>query len=119
MWPITRSTPAARQGQPQTKKRKCRYPTRESELVHRRLQVPSSPLHDPSSTQLRAGPRGDDSLRASCLTWDIRAQFRGLHDVTDRMHGLLIERADGRWVELRVEKADQRDWKHGAQTDGQ
>src|SRR5260370_14780457 len=32
-----------------------RYPTRASELDHRRLQVPPSPLHDPSPDQLHAG----------------------------------------------------------------
>src|SRR5262252_1721922 len=32
-----------------------RYPTRASELDHRRLQVPPSPLHDPSPNQLHAG----------------------------------------------------------------
>jgi Transposase, Mutator family len=36
-----------------------RYPTRASELDHRRLQVPPSPLHDPSSNQLHAGERGE------------------------------------------------------------
>src|SRR5262249_41697873 len=34
-----------------------RYPTRASELDHRRLQVPPSPLHDPSPNQLHAGER--------------------------------------------------------------
>src|SRR5882762_10335004 len=32
-----------------------RYPTRASELDHRRLQVPPSPLHDPSPNQLHPG----------------------------------------------------------------
>src|SRR5216684_999743 len=41
-----------------------RYPTRASELDHRRLQVPPSPLHDPSSNQLHAGARGERSSRA-------------------------------------------------------
>jgi hypothetical protein len=41
-----------------------RYPTRASELDHRRLQVPPSPLHDPSPNQLHAGERGERSSRA-------------------------------------------------------
>src|SRR5216684_8893652 len=41
-----------------------RYPTRASELDHRRLQVLPSPLHDPSPNQLHAGERGERSSRA-------------------------------------------------------
>jgi len=41
------------------RKTEMRYPTRASELVDRRLQIPPSPLHDPSVTQLHARPRGD------------------------------------------------------------
>src|SRR5229473_5217617 len=41
-----------------------RYPTRASELDHRRLHVPPSPLHDPSPNQLRAGARGERPSRA-------------------------------------------------------
>jgi hypothetical protein len=54
-------------------KTEMRYPIRVSELVHRRLRVPSSPLRDSSSSQLHAGTRGEDLSRTSCLTWDIRA----------------------------------------------
>jgi hypothetical protein len=36
-----------------------RYPTRASELDHRRLQVLPSPLHDPSPNRLHAGARGE------------------------------------------------------------
>jgi hypothetical protein len=53
-------------------KTEMRYPTRASELVDRRLQVPPSPLHDPSVPQLHASTRGEELLRALCLTWDIR-----------------------------------------------
>src|SRR5258708_10541205 len=44
-----------------------RYPTRASELDHRRLQVPPSPLHDPSPNQLHAGERGERSSRRGSL----------------------------------------------------
>src|SRR6267154_2275338 len=44
-----------------------RYPTRASELDHRRLQVPPSPLHDPSPNQLHAGERGERSSRPAVL----------------------------------------------------
>ena len=40
-----------------------RYPPGGSELDHRRLQVPPSPLHDPSSNQLHAGERGERPSR--------------------------------------------------------
>jgi len=68
-----RSTLDTRPGQPQTNKRKCWYPTRASELDHRRLQVPPSPLHDPSRIRLHADARGDGLSCALCLTRDIRA----------------------------------------------
>src|SRR6202158_5711404 len=38
-----------------------RYPTRASELDHRRLHVPPSPLHDPSPNQLRAVARAKNA----------------------------------------------------------
>ena len=41
-------------------------------LVHRRLQVPSSPLHDPPRNPTHASTRGDGLSYALCLTWDIR-----------------------------------------------
>src|SRR5580693_287057 len=49
-----------------------RYPTRASELDHRRLQVPPSLLHDPSTNQLHAGARRTSQSCARCLTKDIR-----------------------------------------------
>src|ERR1700687_4023637 len=49
-----------------------RYPTRASELDHRRLQVPPSPLHDPSSNQLHAGAWRTSPSCVRCLTEDIR-----------------------------------------------
>jgi len=62
-----------------------RYPTRASELDHRRLQVPPSPLHDPSPKQLHAGARGERLSRAhNCLTKDIRVSGLAL----DRMRGV-------------------------------
>jgi hypothetical protein len=64
-------------GQPQTKHTEMRYPTRASKLVHRRLQVPPSPLHDPSCIQLHACTPGEELPRALCLTWDIRAHYLG------------------------------------------
>ena len=39
--------PVCRTGTAPNEKTEMRYPTRASELVHRRLQVLSSPLHDP------------------------------------------------------------------------
>jgi hypothetical protein len=54
-----------------------RYPTRASKLVHRRLQVPPSPLHDPSCIQLHACTPGEELPRALCLTWDIRVHYPG------------------------------------------
>jgi hypothetical protein len=42
-----------------------RYPTRASEFDHRRLQVPSSPLHDPPPNQFHAGEREERPSRAS------------------------------------------------------
>src|SRR6266446_1837684 len=51
-----------------------RYPTRASELDHRRLQAPPSPLHDPSPQQLHAGARGERHRRArSALSCRIAA----------------------------------------------
>jgi hypothetical protein len=44
-----------------------RYATRASELDHRRLQVPSSPLHDLSPHQLRAGARGERPVVTAVL----------------------------------------------------
>jgi hypothetical protein len=50
-----------------------RYPARASELDHRRLQIPQSPLHDPSPNQLRAGvARRTPQSCPRCLTKDIR-----------------------------------------------
>jgi hypothetical protein len=40
-----------------------RYPTRASELDHRRLQVPSPPLHEPLPNQLHAGEREERPSR--------------------------------------------------------
>jgi len=61
-------------------KTEMRYPTRASELVDRRLQVPPSPLHDPSVPQLHASTRGEELSRALCLTWDIRGS-QAVHPV--------------------------------------
>jgi hypothetical protein len=51
-------------GTPPDEQTEMRYPTRASELDHRRLQVPPSPLHDPSPNQLHAGERGERPSRA-------------------------------------------------------
>src|SRR5580704_13365053 len=49
-----------------------RYPTRASELDHRRLQVPPSLLHDSSTNQLHAGAWRTSQSCVRCLTKDIR-----------------------------------------------
>jgi hypothetical protein len=54
-----------RPGQPQTKT-EMRYPTRASELVHRRLRGPPSPLHDPSVNDFTKRPREG---RDNCAFW--------------------------------------------------
>ena len=72
MWPIVRSTPDARPGQPQTKKRKCGIQSAHQSLftdvfgfrlllctIHRRKNFTMS-------------PRGDGKPCAVCLTGDIR-----------------------------------------------
>ena len=49
-----------------------RLTTGESEFTHRRLQVPPSPLHDPTSDQLPPARRGADTACLRSLTKDIR-----------------------------------------------
>src|ERR1700678_1120583 len=53
-----------------------RYPTRASELDHRRLQVPPSLLHDSSTNQLHAGAWRTSQSCVRCLTKDIRETGR-------------------------------------------
>src|SRR5215472_3038796 len=72
MWPIIRSTPDPRQGQPQTNKRKCgTQPAHQSLFTDvfrsRPLLCTIHPV-----PQLLASTRGDELSRALCLTWDIR-----------------------------------------------
>ena len=77
MWPIVRSTPDARPGQPQTKKRKCGIQSAHQSLftdvfgfrlllctIHRRKNFTMS-------------PRGDGKPCAVCLTGDIRMGWPG------------------------------------------
>jgi hypothetical protein len=57
-----KQSPLLAESRPQTgtapdEQTEMRYPTRASELDHRRLQVPPSLLHDSSTNQLHAGAR--------------------------------------------------------------
>jgi PAS domain-containing protein len=57
-----------------------RYPTRASELDHRRLQVPLSPLHDPSPSQLHTGAHAEIIGRSHYeILPDIPPRWREIH----------------------------------------
>jgi hypothetical protein len=66
VWPIIDRRPTSDPDSPRRKKMDMRYPTRASELVHRRLQFPLSLLHDSLRIQLHAGTRGEDPSIIRC-----------------------------------------------------
>jgi hypothetical protein len=71
-------------GTPPDEQTAMRYATRASELDHRRLHVPPSPLRDPSPNQLRACARGESrSANRPCFR-RISIERRGL---CPRRHG--------------------------------
>ena len=77
MWPIIRSTPDARPGQPQTKKRKCGIqPAHQSlftDVFGSRLLLCT--IHQCKNFTM--SPRGDGKPCAVCLTGDIRMGWSG------------------------------------------
>ncbi len=77
MWPIIRSTPDSRPGQPQTKKRKCGIqPAHQSlftDVFGPRLLLCT--IHQCKS--FTKSPRGDGKPCAVCLTGDIRMGWSG------------------------------------------
>ena len=72
MWPIVRSTPDARPGQPQTKKRKCGNQPAHQSLFTDVFGSRSLLCTIHRVTQLHVSERGDGLSCALCLTWDIR-----------------------------------------------
>ena len=77
MWLIIRSTPDARPGQPQTKKRKCGIQPAHQSLL---TDVFGSCLLLCTIHQCKnftMSPRGDGKPYAACLTGDIRMEWSG------------------------------------------
>ena len=72
MWPIVRSTPDARPGQPQTKKRKCGIQPAHQSLFTDVFASRSLLCTIHRVTQLHASTREEALSCALCLTWDIR-----------------------------------------------
>ena len=72
MWPIVRSTPDVRPGQPQTKKRKCGIQPAHQSLFTDVFASRSLLCTIHRVIQLHASTREDASSRALCSNWDNR-----------------------------------------------